>query len=59
MKKLDLGIVGCGDIAGFTALVSKLIPQVNLSACCDVSAERAQTFAKRHRILQTPQPGGR
>ncbi len=50
MKKLNLAIVGCGDIAGFTALVSRFVPQVNLSACCDVNAERAQGFAKRHRI---------
>lgn len=52
MKKMKLAIVGCGDIAGFTALFSRLIPQVNLSACCDVNAERAQAFAKRHRIPQ-------
>jgi UDP-N-acetyl-2-amino-2-deoxyglucuronate dehydrogenase len=50
MTKLNLAIVGCGDIAGFTALVSRLVPQVTLSACCDVNGERAQTFAKRHRI---------
>ena len=52
MTKLKLAIVGCGDIAGFTALFSRLVPQVNLSACCDVNAERARTFAKRHRIPQ-------
>jgi len=52
MKKLRLGIVGCGDIAGFTALVSRLVPQVTLSACCDVNAERAQKFGKRHGIPQ-------
>jgi len=45
-----LGIVGCGDIAGFTALVSRLVPQVSLAACCDVNAERLGSFAKRHRI---------
>lgn len=50
MTKLNLAIVGCGDIAGFTALVSKLVPQVNLSACCDVNKERAETFAKKNRI---------
>jgi UDP-N-acetyl-2-amino-2-deoxyglucuronate dehydrogenase len=50
MSKLRLGIVGCGDIAGFTAWVSKLIPRVQLAACCDVCAERAQAFAKRHGI---------
>ena len=52
MTKLNLAIVGCGDIAGFTALVSRLVAQVNLSACCDVNVERVQTFAKRHRIPQ-------
>jgi UDP-N-acetyl-2-amino-2-deoxyglucuronate dehydrogenase len=50
MSKLRLGIVGCGDIAGYTAWVSKLIPSVQLAACCDVSAARAQDFAKRHGI---------
>ena len=52
MTKLNLAIVGCGDIAGFTAWISRLVPQVNLSACCDVNAERARSFAKRHRIPQ-------
>jgi len=53
MKKLNFGIVGCGDIAGYTALISKLVPQVKLSACCDVNADRVAAFAKRHRIPQT------
>jgi len=52
MNKLRLAIVGCGDIAGFTAWISRLVPQVTLSACCDVNAERAARFAKRHRIAQ-------
>lgn len=52
MTKLSLAIVGCGDIAGFTALVSKLVPQVFLSTCCDVNKERAETFARRHHIPQ-------
>lgn len=50
MKKLRLGVIGCGDIAGYTALVSRLVPQVALSACCDVDAGRADEFARRHRI---------
>lgn len=52
MTKLNLAMVGCGDIAGFTALFSRLVPQVRLSACCDVNTERARAFAKRHRISQ-------
>ena len=52
MTKLNLAIVGCGDIAGFTALVSRLVPSVKLSACCDVDIEKAQAFAKKHHIPQ-------
>jgi len=52
MTKLKLAIVGCGDIAGFTALVSRLVSQVKLSACSDVNTERAQAFAKRYGISQ-------
>ncbi|MEW5869911.1 MAG: Gfo/Idh/MocA family oxidoreductase [Chloroflexota bacterium] len=50
MDKLKLAIVGCGDIAAFTALVSRLVPQVSLAACCDVDAERAGQFARRFGI---------
>jgi len=53
VRKLKFGIVGCGDVAGFTAWVSRLVPQVQLSACCDVNEERTLNFAKRHRIPQT------
>lgn len=52
MSKLRLAIVGCGDIAGLTAWVSRLVPQVALSACCDIHAERAWQFAKLHQISQ-------
>lgn len=52
MNKLKLAIVGCGDIAGFTALISRLVPQVTLCACCDVNTERVQGFAKRYNIPQ-------
>jgi UDP-N-acetyl-2-amino-2-deoxyglucuronate dehydrogenase len=50
MSRLALAVVGCGDIAGFMAWVSRLVPQITLSACCDVNRERAHVFAKRHRI---------
>ena len=52
MSKLKLAIVGCGDIAGYTALVSKVVRRVKLAACCDVNAERARAFAARYRIQQ-------
>jgi UDP-N-acetyl-2-amino-2-deoxyglucuronate dehydrogenase len=52
MTKLEIAIVGCGDIAGFTALVARLVPQVRLSACCDVNTDQARRFARCHRIPQ-------
>lgn len=52
MKRLELAVVGCGEIAGYAALVSKLIPQIRLAACCDVDSERAPAFARRHGIRQ-------
>jgi predicted dehydrogenase len=53
MTKLNLGVVGCGDIAGFTARASRLVPMVRLSACCDVTTKRVHKFARIHRIPQT------
>ena len=50
MRQLELAIVGCGDIARFTALLSRLVPQVALVACCDVDRGRAEAFARKHRI---------
>lgn len=52
MNRLRLAIVGCGDIAGYTAWVSRLVPRITLAACCDVNVGRAQAFAKRHHISQ-------
>jgi len=50
MRRLNLGVVGCGDIAGYTALLSRLIPQIRLAACCDVNPDCAEAFSRRHRI---------
>jgi UDP-N-acetyl-2-amino-2-deoxyglucuronate dehydrogenase len=47
---LRLAIVGCGDIAGFTAIFARLNPKITLSACCDRDPNRAAGFARKHRI---------
>jgi predicted dehydrogenase len=52
MSKLKIAIVGCGDIAGFTAFFMRLNRNMTITACCDVSRERASAFAKRHGIPQ-------
>ena len=50
MKNLKLGVVGCGDVAGYAALFSRLVPRLGLAACCDVNPERLRAFARRHKI---------
>jgi UDP-N-acetyl-2-amino-2-deoxyglucuronate dehydrogenase len=47
---LRLGVVGCGDIAGYVAWFTLLNFRIRISACCDISAERASRFARRFRI---------
>lgn len=49
-QRLRLGVIGCGDIAGYTALFARLNPRITLAACCDVNPRRAQAFAARWRI---------
>jgi len=48
--QLNLAIVGCGDIAGYTAWFARLNRRIRLAACCDVSQQRADAFARRHKI---------
>ena len=49
-QQLALAVVGCGDIAGYTAMVSRLVREVRLAACCDLDPERARRFARRHGV---------
>lgn len=53
MKPLRLGIIGCGEIAGYVALFARLTPGLRLAACCDRTIEVAGRFAKRHGIPLT------
>lgn len=50
MAELRLGIVGCGDIARFVALLAHLVPRLRVVACADVERGRAEAMARRHRI---------
>jgi len=45
-------MVGCGDIAGYTAFFARLNRGIAIVACCDISIQRAQAFARRHGIKQ-------
>jgi len=50
MARLKLALIGCGDIARFTAFFARLNRGIELAACCDVSAERLEKFGHRHKI---------
>jgi len=54
-NKMNIAIVGCGDIGGFVALGCRLNRKINIAACVDTSAERAEAFAKKHRIASSYQ----
>ena len=49
-KNLSLSIVGCGGIADFMALLARITPGVQLAAACDISRDRAEAFARKHKI---------
>lgn len=53
MDKVKLAIVGCGDIAQFTALFGRMSRRIQMTVACDVDLERAKRFAKRFAIPQT------
>ena len=50
MKKLNLGIVGCGGIAVDAALLCRITPNIRLTACCDVRPEQLKKFAFSFRV---------
>ena len=47
---LRLAVVGCGDVAGYTAGFARLNRGIRLAACCDRDASQAERFARSHRI---------
>lgn len=47
---LRLGVVGCGEIAAYTAWLARLNRGLALAACCDRDLEKAQRFARRFHI---------
>jgi predicted dehydrogenase len=45
-----MGIVGCGDIAAFTAWFARFNRRIRLVACCDLAEDKASQFAQRFKI---------
>lgn len=54
MKKLRVGIIGCGSISNSHVAGYKALPdKVELVACCDIDEEKLANYAKRHSIPHT------
>ncbi|MBS7656473.1 MAG: Gfo/Idh/MocA family oxidoreductase [Candidatus Bathyarchaeia archaeon] len=49
MKKLKIGIIGCGGIAGVHAERLKTLPEVELTAFADIVEANAKTFAQKYK----------
>ncbi|MCP4757532.1 MAG: Gfo/Idh/MocA family oxidoreductase [Proteobacteria bacterium] len=49
---INIAIVGCGDIARFTAFAGRINRKIRLAACVDVDPDKAASFAKRFRIAE-------
>lgn len=50
MKKMKVGIVGCGNISGIYAEAGKRFRNIDLTACADLDYSRAQSLAEKHGI---------
>lgn len=51
-QSIKLGVIGCGDIARYVGLLSKVTSSVRITACCDVDTERAKRFSKIYGISE-------
>jgi UDP-N-acetyl-2-amino-2-deoxyglucuronate dehydrogenase len=50
MKPIRTALVGCGKVASIHASALASLPEAEFVAACDVSAERAEQFASKHRV---------
>jgi UDP-N-acetyl-2-amino-2-deoxyglucuronate dehydrogenase len=48
--RLKTAIVGCGKVAGTHALAYQALPESELVSVCDISAERAHSFAEKFHV---------
>ena len=49
-EQLRIGIVGCGEVSFFLAIVARFNRRIRAVACMDINRERASIFARKHKI---------
>lgn len=52
MKKLKVGIIGAGGISHLHAQGYKALPEVEISAVCDLNLPRAQAWAEKYGVAE-------
>lgn len=50
MKKLRVGVIGCGRICVMHFVPAQKLEQAELVACCDIRKDRAEAAAKRYNV---------
>ena len=50
MKKLRVGVIGCGRISVMHLVPAKITEYSELVACCDIKKDRADAAAKKYGI---------
>jgi len=50
MKKLRIGIIGCGRISVMHLVSAEKLEEAELVACCDIKIERAEAVAEKYNI---------
>ena len=50
LKKLKIGIIGCGRISVMHLIPAQLSDRAELVACCDVKKDRADETAEKYGI---------
>jgi predicted dehydrogenase len=50
MKKLKVGIIGCGNMSGIYADAGKRFSNLEVLACADLDYARAHALAEKHGV---------
>ena len=50
MKKLRVGVIGCGRVSVMHLVPASILDEAELVACCDVKADRAEACAEKYGI---------
>ena len=50
IEKIQVGIIGCGDISGAYLTASKIFSNIEIVACADIKTEAAKLKATKYNL---------